>query len=298
VERPACLDGSLDDLSIQDVLQILALGRKSGYLELETGVGVGAVVFRRGRVVASVYEGDGGPVPGPDVPSFSGGEREGRIRARITAFFHRLARCRKGTFTFVTSGPSPRVLLGRDPSREALGVGIDVVDLLIEMACRLEGGELQEALPPPGADLSVLLVDDEEQVRGLLSRYLVEGGYRVVEASDVDSAVRSGKSLAAEGVRFVVVTDLYMRGANGSSVRGGIEVIKRLAGLRLRPPVVMMADSESWSLTARTIQRVSSVVFKPCLSRLDPEEFEADLKALAGRIVQEVLPRVCGSLPA
>ena len=55
-----------------------------------------------------------------------------------------------------------------------------------------------------------------------------------------------------------------------------------MASIRRRP-----AGPGAWSL-----------VQKPGLSKLDPEEFEADMRALAGRMVEEVLPRVCGAVPA
>ena len=60
----------------------------------------------------------------------------------------------------------------------------------------------------------------------------------------------------------------------------------------------MMADGAVSSLGARPLRGVWSLVQKPGLSKLDPEEFEADMRALAGRMVEEVLPRVCGAVPA
>jgi hypothetical protein len=45
-----CLEGSLDELSIPDVLQIVALVRKTGWLSIDTPTGGGAIVFCRGRV--------------------------------------------------------------------------------------------------------------------------------------------------------------------------------------------------------------------------------------------------------
>jgi len=289
-----CLDGSLDDLPIQTLLQILALGRKTGYLALETRAGVGALVFRQGLVVASIDDGPGGPPPAADGPSSSQAERDALIRERITAFLHRLARCRRGSFTFVTSESSPLVICGRDVARDALPRGMDVTELLIEIACRQEEGGHDESADRAAAP-SVLLVDDEERARRVLSRYLAEGGYRVVEADDVDSAVQQGLALAAAGVQFVVVTNLRMPGASPDPSRGGVEVIRRLEGLRPLPPVVVMADSESWSLSARTMRRVSRVVIKPGPSRLGPDELAASLRTLAGRMVQEILPRVCGT---
>jgi hypothetical protein len=118
-----CLDGSLDDLPIQDVLQILALGRKTGCLALETGIGVGALLFRQGQVVASIHDGDGGPLPAADGVTSSEAEREALIRERIAAFLHRLARRRQGEFSFVAYPHPPPVIHGRDVTREALRQG-------------------------------------------------------------------------------------------------------------------------------------------------------------------------------
>jgi len=288
-----CLDGCLDDLPIHDVLQILAAGRKTGYLAVQTSVGSGALVFHEGRVVASILDGDGVPLPAADGVSSSEAERDGLIRERIMSFLDRLAGCRRGQFTFVASPRWPVVVHGRDVTRDGLRHGIDVTELLIEIACRMEEGG-HDTHASPAAAPSILLVDDETTDRRLLSRHLVESGCQVIEAEDVESAVETGRALAAAGVPFVLVTNLNMPGATSGSFRGGVEVIQRLEGLRLRPPVVMMADSESWSLSATIMRRVSSVVIKHGRSRLDPEDLAADMRTLAGRIVQDVLPRVCG----
>jgi hypothetical protein len=52
-----CLKGSLDDFSIADILQVISYGGKTGYLSLETRAGGGVIVFRKGRVLASVDDG-------------------------------------------------------------------------------------------------------------------------------------------------------------------------------------------------------------------------------------------------
>ena len=238
--------------------------------------------------------------PGP-------GPRDAVIRRRIVASLARLARRRQGEFHFQVSADPPQRVQGRDIARETLHSGIDIVELLLEVACRQDEEARDSSdrplrtagsLAEPGGGLSVLLVDDEDLVRRLLARYLVEGGYRVVEAGDVESAVERGASLGEAGVRFVLVADLNMPASAGDSFRGGFEVVKRLAKLRLRPPVVMMADGAISSLGAKPMRGVWSLVRKPGLSKLDPEEFEADMRALAGRMVQDVLPRVCGAVPA
>ena len=299
-----CLNGSLDEFSIQDILQILALGRKTGHLSLETPAGNGAIVFREGRVVASVDE--SGPSLEASLASSPECPKEAVIRRRIVASLERLARRRQGEFHFRVSADPPRPIRGRDVARETLNRGIDIVEVLLEVAWR-EDEDARDAsdrptsapasVVEPAGGHSVLLVDDEDLVRRLLARYLVEGGYRVVEAGDVESAVERATRLGQAGVQFVLVADLNMPASAGDSFQGGFEVVKRLARLRLRPPVVMMADPASASPAPRPMRGVWSLVRKPGLSKLDPEEFEADMRALAGRMVQEVLPRVCGERP-
>jgi CheY-like chemotaxis protein len=297
------LNGSLEEFSIQDILQILALAQKTGQLSLDTPAGAGAIVFRAGRVVASFD--DASPSLETNLASWPEGQRDAVLRRRIVASLDRLARCRQGGFHFQVSADPPQRIQGRDTAGETLPSGIDIVELLLEVACRQDekardlpdlraAGSLAGSVCRP----SVLLVDDEDLVRRLLARYLAEGGYRVVEAGDVESAVESGASLGAAGVGFVLVADANMPASAGDSFRGGFEVVKRLAKLRLRPPVVMMADGAFPSLGARPMRGVWSLVRKPGLSKLDPEEFEADMRALAGRMVQDVLPRVCGAVPA
>lgn len=127
-----CLNGSLADLAIQDVLQILALGKKTGHLTLDTPAGVGALVFRQGSVVASIE--NGGPLLPSRIASFSGFEREALVRERITAFVHRLAGCRRGEFSFKASSIQNEAIVSG-----ASSPGIDVIDLLIEVAWRVDG---------------------------------------------------------------------------------------------------------------------------------------------------------------
>jgi hypothetical protein len=69
--------------------------------------------------------------------------------------------------------------------------------------------------------------------------------------------------------------------------------VKRLWKMNLRPPVLMMTESLNQSLRLRARQMgVHSLIFKPTLSKLNAKQFEADLTAFAGRIVQDLLPRL------
>jgi CheY-like chemotaxis protein len=80
--------------------------------------------------------------------------------------------------------------------------------------------------------------------------------------------------------------------SGGSSFQGGFEVVKRLWKMNQRPPVLMMTESLSPSLQARARQMsVQSFVFKPGLSKLDPGQFDSDMKAFAGKVAS-LLPRI------
>jgi CheY-like chemotaxis protein len=152
--------------------------------------------------------------------------------------------------------------------------------------------------PTPAATPSrtILLVDDEEDVRRALAGWLQRGGYEVTEAEDPESAVKAGGRLAREGTRFVLVTDLGMPTSGGSSFQGGFEVVKRLWKMNVRPPVLMMTESLSQSLQLRARQMgIKAFVFKPGLSKLNPRQFEADLQAFAEKIVADVLPKLAAS---
>ncbi|HKZ33120.1 MAG TPA: DUF4388 domain-containing protein [Vicinamibacteria bacterium] len=126
-----CLTGSLDDFSIQDILQIIAFGRKTGCLSLETEATGGSIVFRKGRVLASVD--DGGAPLEAELRLLRGYERDEVIRRRIAASLDRFARSRRGDFSFLASAQPPRVIDGRDIAPETLDTGIEVVELLLEL---------------------------------------------------------------------------------------------------------------------------------------------------------------------
>ena len=86
--------------------------------------------------------------------------------------------------------------------------------------------------------------------------------------------------------------------SGGTSFHGGFEVVKRLWKMNLRPPVLLMAETLNSTLQARARQmEISHFVFKPGLSKLDPEQFEADLRAFATKIAADLLPRLAAAGP-
>jgi CheY-like chemotaxis protein len=151
----------------------------------------------------------------------------------------------------------------------------------------------RESPSPREGARTLLLVDDEADVREILGRHFASAGFSIEEAGDPDTATRAAGRLRAAGTPFVVVTDLGMPASGGASFHGGFEVVKRLWKMNLRPPVVMMTENLSQSLRLRARQMgVQAFVFKPTLSKLNPRQYEADLSAFAFKLSADVLPRL------
>ncbi len=132
-----CLEGSLLELSLQDVLQIVAQGRKTGWLSIDTPAGGGAIVLFAGRVFAAID--DETPLDPASLARLPEAARERVIRERIAATLDRFARCRSGAFSFQVSSEMPKAIGGRSVSAEALRSGLDVIDVLVDVALRQDG---------------------------------------------------------------------------------------------------------------------------------------------------------------
>ncbi len=158
---------------------------------------------------------------------------------------------------------------------------------------------LPATAPPAGPVTTVLLADDEEDIRNLLGDRFAADGYTIVEAEDPEVALKKAQKLKTAGVPFLLVADLGMPTSGGASFQGGFEIIKRLGKMHLHPPTLLMTESPTAAVQARARQMgVSHLVFKPGLSKLDPEQFRADIKAFADRLAQDVLPRLKQGAPA
>ncbi|HEY7925778.1 MAG TPA: DUF4388 domain-containing protein, partial [Vicinamibacteria bacterium] len=110
------------------------------------------------------------------------------------------------------------------------------------------------AAEPVRAARTILLVDDEQDVREVLARHFGAAGFEIVEGGDPEEAAKLAARLRSEDKLFVLVTDLGMPASGGASFQGGFEVVKRLWKMNLRPPVLMMTESLNQSLRLRARQ--------------------------------------------
>ena len=344
------LSGSIEDLPLLEILQVVSFCQKTGHLTVRTPAGDAAVVFRAGRVVSG-YIWDMPPLEGAEPP----------VRARIATILERLVRLREGEFAFNLTEEVPTRLGGRDLSAEMLPEGINPEELMLELARKLdedrrdcaatleasfsappeadvgaaaeppEPAEAEdvvlEQLPPedpsadellllepqfapateaarlpaaadPPAARAVLLVDDEPDVCRVVGQRLSDAGFDVVVAHTPRQARRRMLQLAAEGRRFLLVADLGLPSESGSSFRGGLDIARHAAALVPPPPVLVMTEMMDEKLRGRARRfGVSLLAFKPGLSKLDPLQYEADLRAFADKLAKDLLPRLEGRRP-
>jgi PAS domain S-box-containing protein len=100
---------------------------------------------------------------------------------------------------------------------------------------KIEGGAVRETQPEPAnaPEATILLVEDDELIRGLTRQMLEEYGYRVLEACDGVSAL---KLVRTNGHRFdLVLTDVVMKGMSGP------ELIRELNRVNMAPKAVYMS---------------------------------------------------------
>jgi two-component system, cell cycle sensor histidine kinase and response regulator CckA len=102
---------------------------------------------------------------------------------------------------------------------------------------------------------TILVVDDDQWVRVLARDVLATEGYRVLEASDGQDAVR----VAAEhtGPIHLLLTDVVMPGMNGCELAAGLGAL--LPGLK----VMFMSAYDRDFLVARGLNPAGPVITKP-----------------------------------
>lgn len=117
---------------------------------------------------------------------------------------------------------------------------------------------------------TIMVVDDDTALRELVSRFLAQNGYAVLEAGDVPAM----KSVLARHEPDLIVMDVMMPGEDGLSA------LRSLTGSSRRPPVIML------SALGGEIDRIVGLelgaddyLAKPC----NPRELLARVRAVLRR---------------
>jgi len=119
---------------------------------------------------------------------------------------------------------------------------------------------------------TVLVADDDTDVRGLVAYRLRRSGYQVVEARDGEEALR----LALEHVPDLVVIDVMMPKLDG------YEVTRRLRSeeaTRRVPVILLTSRSQEADITSGFASGADDYLTKP----FSPDELVARVRAVLGR---------------
>ena len=149
-------------------------------------------------------------------------------------------------------------LVDLDQLRRASDRGIDVVRGMGET---INSGTVREfrVEAESGGGETILLVDDEPQVRRFVRRALEDQGYRVLEAGTVDEALSIGS--AFEGRIHLLLTDVVLPGQNGPHLAA------RLAPVRPEMRILYMTGYADDAMVDRGVLSAGqSLLVKPFTS--------------------------------
>ena len=129
---------------------------------------------------------------------------------------------------------------------------------------------------------TIIVVDDEPLVTAVLKRELEAKGFCVYVATTPAAGAEIARMRVANGENVLAVVDLKMPTSSGRSFYGGFELIRRLKRHDIDLPVLLMVESlsEKARTRARTLG-VRRIVYKPTLTKPDPDLYGADLRVLA-----------------
>lgn len=312
------LNGRLEDMNLLEILQIVAFSKKTGTLEVRSPHGNGSILFRSGRLLCALSSSTEDTVRAlavePPEPSV-----QAHLVTSIHASLRELVALREGRFEFRLCRTLPVQWGGLDASNFLLGDGVDPQEILLGLAREidearrdtarlLETSDALEVPEPAGATddrgappaetsladrgLTVLVVDDEPLVVQIVSQELDDAGCVVESASGAEEAIGLVPTLLSRTPSsLVLVTDGAMPTSTGDGFDGGFELIERLRGLKGQKdvPVVLMVETLSAEARARARRLgVEKIAFKPTLTKLDPEEYGADLRAFARGLRREL----------
>jgi CheY-like chemotaxis protein len=297
------LKGRLEDLSLLDILQVVAFSKKTGQLKVAGDFGQGAVLFKDGLIISACS-----PTT-VEVLSRLGkqvgvGSQKDLILEQIQIALQELSALGEGSFEFELTSGAPSQLGNIDLRSFSLQDGVDAQWLLLSLAKdmdderRANSEMLESAFYPEEEEEApedehaehpetptIVLVDDEDAVLRVVSADLSRQGYTVTPASGPAEGVAAVHELLESQKSIVLITDLRMPTTNGASFYGGFELVRMLRRDGIRIPILLMTDKWTPKVKARAKKLgVRQVAFKSALSKLDSEQYGEDLRSFAASL--------------
>jgi DNA-binding NtrC family response regulator len=101
----------------------------------------------------------------------------------------------------------------------------------------------------------ILLVDDDEELRGFVREILTGRGYEVSEAQDYDSAIRQ----LQHRVFHLILLDITLPG------KSGIDILEFIHRNHIGAPVIMVTGTSGLDLAIRSMSLgAKDYITKPC----------------------------------
>jgi len=118
--------------------------------------------------------------------------------------------------------------------------------------------------------LSVVVVDDDPLLLDAIEGHFSGRGYRVEKFLEIDSGVKRVEQLYKEKRFPIVVGDLIMPSSGERGLLGGIELLKKIKGLDVRIPCIIITDYENQPAEKQAEKLgVNYFFFKPKSSQID-----------------------------
>ncbi|CAG0979180.1 hypothetical protein GPROT1_02157 [Gammaproteobacteria bacterium] len=311
------LSGTFSDLTLGDLLQILAVARKSGMLEISSPAGEGWILLQAGQVGAAAAKGgpcealapDAGPVePGREATEAL--RRDGAEQAVL-----RMLGWRGGGFRVEFGPPPPWVaasglLLEQPIPSEYLALeGVRMQDEAAALAANALVDRVLEEVDgtparEPEAPLRVPLVVIDPDLGALewLKRTLSDGFERVHVLQRTELAVTRIRQYLARGERPVVLVSRDARPDPVSGIRDSAELVSRLHQQAPRMPIVLLVarDGASGRMPLRKPlpHGLAAVVTRPSVDVIEKpaasEAVERCAAALRDEIRRAIEPKEDG----
>lgn len=275
------LIGSLEDLALGDILQILSLSRRSGILYLTRNNEEGKIVFMEGQIISASNNANPNDILGllyekgiinknkledikdqintkkiTDVKAFllksrfvSTENLEGVIQNYINDVIFNFFSWEDGNFDFEVTENLKDVY---QPNAEGyLAVPLNPQYVAIEGARKLDEkrkteGRIEEPkieLEPQIRELEeFIIVDQSIDSQTFLQESLESRGFRASSMSTLNSLYEYIETIK-ESPRFpLLIVDLAIPKTSGEGLLGGIELLKWLKTKQLRIPVVLLSS--------------------------------------------------------
>jgi CheY-like chemotaxis protein len=325
------LVGSLEDLGLGEILQIIGLSRKSGTLSLRSGEGEASVVFRLGQVVrasSSMFPQSLGElltkssVIDPIIlrKALALQQSEGfleRLGAILVKHFNvkpdvieevvarqvervvlSLFDWNSGTFDFQVQNLVETVYdTTMDPLQFMLDQGLNPQLLAMEGVQdgrrRAEVGEQDDQnAASAGQRTPLVVVDDDGPTLQAVSAALRGEGYEVHPLGRSEEALLLVESLMRRGGHPVVLIDLIMPRMDGAGVLGGIELMELLRGNFDALPMVLMTDYRHGEAEMRAQEQGCPLIIKPRRAEISTSRLLEDfIRRLVGEIRLMEMPQ-------